>query len=88
MVTVIPSSLVTAAAVGLLAKQGWCFIWFIFYIIFHPGGGEEVLQLVLPTPLRSEMLTQLHQDHGHQGIERTLQLVRQQCYWPEKGFGN
>ena len=27
-------------------------------------------------------MTQLHQDHGHQGIERTMELVRQRCYWP------
>lgn len=29
--------------------------------------GVEVLQLVLSAVLRSEVLTQLHQDHGHQG---------------------
>ena len=30
---------------------------------------------------REEVLHQLHQTHGHQGIERTLGLVRQRC-WP------
>jgi transposase InsO family protein len=25
---------------------------------------------------------QLHQQHGHQGIERTTELIRQRCYWP------
>lgn len=25
--------------------------------------------------------TSLH-DHGHQGVERTIDLVRQRCYWP------
>lgn len=24
----------------------------------------------------------MHDDHGHQGIDRTLQLVRSQCFWP------
>lgn len=24
----------------------------------------------------------VHQEHGHQGIERTMELVRQRCYWP------
>lgn len=24
----------------------------------------------------------LHQHHGHQGVECTLELVRQRCYWP------
>uniref|UniRef100_A0A672HYG9 Gypsy retrotransposon integrase-like protein 1 n=1 Tax=Salarias fasciatus TaxID=181472 RepID=A0A672HYG9_SALFA len=28
---------------------------------------------------------QLHQNHGHQGIERTTELVRQRCYWPGMG---
>lgn len=43
---------------------------------FRPDGGEEVLQLVLPAALRPEVMTQLHQDHGHQGVERTLELIR------------
>ncbi|KAL0152304.1 hypothetical protein M9458_052027 [Cirrhinus mrigala] len=47
-----------------------------------PSGKEEVLQLVLPTVLKPEVLRQLHEQHGHQGIERTTELVRQRCYWP------
>uniref|UniRef100_A0A9J7X1E4 Gypsy retrotransposon integrase-like protein 1 n=1 Tax=Cyprinus carpio carpio TaxID=630221 RepID=A0A9J7X1E4_CYPCA len=47
-----------------------------------PAGKEEMLQLVLPTALKSEILRQLHQQHGHQGRECTLELVRQRCYWP------
>lgn len=43
---------------------------------------EESLQLILPAALKQETLTQLHQEHGHQGIERTTELVRQRCYWP------
>ncbi|KAM9713182.1 uncharacterized protein ACNS7B_023475 isoform 1-T1 [Menidia menidia] len=35
--------------------------------IFRPDGAEETLQLLLPTALREEVLTQAHQDHGHQG---------------------
>lgn len=50
--------------------------------VYRSDGGEEVLQLVLPAVLRHEVLTQLHQCHGHQGTERTLELVRQRCYWP------
>lgn len=46
-----------------------------------PNGGEEILQLLLPAALKSEVLTQLHQCHGHQGIERTAELVRRRCYW-------
>lgn len=32
--------------------------------------------------LRAEVLKRLDQEHGHQGIERTTELVRQCCYWP------
>lgn len=49
---------------------------------FRPDGGETVLQVVLPVALQPEVLTLLHQQHGHQGVERTLELVRQRCYWP------
>lgn len=47
-----------------------------------PNGKKEVLQLVLPAALRSEVLKQLHQQHGHQGRERTNELVRLWCYQP------
>src|SRR4029434_9196775 len=50
--------------------------------VFRPDGGEEDLQLLLPAALRQETLRQLHQDHGHQGVERTTELVRRRCYWP------
>ncbi|GAA6083783.1 uncharacterized protein LOC122335106, partial [Tachysurus ichikawai] len=50
--------------------------------IFRPDGGEECYQLVLPDVLREEVLIQLHQHHGHQGVERTSELIRQRCYWP------
>lgn len=32
--------------------------------------------------LKGEVLTQLHQGHGHQDVKQTLKLVRQRCYWP------
>lgn len=50
--------------------------------IFRPDGREEILQVLLPSVLRAEVLRWLHQEHGHQGIERTTELVRQRCYWP------
>ncbi len=37
--------------------------------VFRSDGGEEFYQLILPTILKSEVLTQLHQEHGHQSIE-------------------
>ena len=50
--------------------------------VFRPDGGEETLQLLLPAALRQEVLKLLHQDHGHQGAERTTELVRRRCFWP------
>lgn len=44
---------------------------------------KPVLQLVLPPALRSTVLTSLHSDMGHMGIERTLDLVRQRFFWPK-----
>ena len=37
---------------------------------------------MLPKALQAEVLTNLHDKYGHQGIERTTNLVRQRCYWP------
>ena len=42
----------------------------------------EIQQVVLPSKLIPVVLTQLHDNHGHQGIERTVHLIRQRCYWP------
>lgn len=50
--------------------------------ISHSNRGKEVIQLALPTPLQLVVMAQLHQNHGHQGIDRTSRLVQQQCYWP------
>lgn len=50
--------------------------------ILRPDGGEPVFQVLLPTALKDEVLFEAHQGHGHQGVERTLELLRQRCYWP------
>lgn len=39
-------------------------------------------QLVLPTELRQTVLHSLHNDMGHLGVERTLDLARTRFYWP------
>lgn len=45
--------------------------------------GERVsFQLVLPEELRPVVLTSLHDDMGHLGVERTLDLVRSRFFWP------
>lgn len=54
----------------------------LYHQVFLPDGGEEVLQVLLPVAMKQEVLTQLHQQHGHEGVECTRQLVRQRCYCP------
>ena len=46
----------------------------------HPE--QNTMQLVLPTTLRLQALKGCHDDLGHLGIERTLDLLRDQFYWP------
>lgn len=50
--------------------------------VCRSDGGEDILQVLLPATLRDEVLQQLHQGHGHQGVERTTELIRARCYWP------
>lgn len=50
--------------------------------VFRPDGGGAIYQLLLPRTLVQEVLTQVHQENGHQGVERTLALLRSRCYWP------
>ena len=42
----------------------------------------EQHQLVLPRRLQGRVLRAIHDDMGHQGLERTLELLREQVYWP------
>lgn len=44
--------------------------------------GRVQRQLVLPNSLREMVLSCLHDDMGHLGIERTLDLLRSRFYWP------
>lgn len=38
-------------------------------------------QLLLPACLKEKVLSSVHDQMGHQGIERTLGLLRQRCFW-------
>ena len=58
-------------------------------ILYHKNDIKESecpdqisMQLVLPTTLRIQALKGCHVDLGHLGIERTLDLLRDQFYWP------
>ena len=44
---------------------------------------EEVVQLVLPESERARALKGLHDDIGHLGRDRTLNLVRARFFWPK-----
>lgn len=59
-----------------------CWEGVLYRSIRLPGESREVFQLLLPQCLKQEVLTGLHDDHGHQGIERTTRLVRERCFWP------
>ena len=39
-------------------------------------------QLVLPSSLRPDVLAALHDHMGHQGYDRTIDLLRARVYWP------
>uniref|UniRef100_A0A3B3HGE9 Gypsy retrotransposon integrase-like protein 1 n=1 Tax=Oryzias latipes TaxID=8090 RepID=A0A3B3HGE9_ORYLA len=46
--------------------------------------GEDVTyQLVLPEEYKPVVMYQLHNQMGHLGIERTLDLIRSRFYWPK-----
>ena len=58
-------------------------------ILYHKNDTKEsdcpdqnTMQLVLSTTLRLQGLKACHDDLGHVGIERTLDLLRDQFYWP------
>ena len=44
--------------------------------------GKEVFQLVLPLEERSRAMEGLHDQVGHLGCARTLELIRARFYWP------
>ena len=43
---------------------------------------DEIQQLVLPVSLRDSVLQSLHDDNGHQGVQRVSELLRSKVYWP------
>ena len=44
--------------------------------------GEERNQLVLPSKMKDTVLQGLHNDLGHMGRDRTVELVRSRFFWP------
>ncbi len=54
----------------------------LFPQVESPEGGPAWNQLLLPQKLQEEVLLSLHDNHGHQGVELTVDLIRRRCYWP------
>ena len=44
--------------------------------------GQSVKQLVIPESYRNLALKGIHDNMGHQGVDKTLWLARQRFYWP------
>lgn len=40
-------------------------------------------QLVLPARYKQRVLRELHDNMGHQGLDRTMSLIRERFYWPQ-----
>ena len=41
-----------------------------------------IKQIVVPESLQGTLLQQSHEKHGHQGPDRTFQLLRRRAFWP------
>ena len=54
----------------------------ILYRAITRDDGNTQLQLLLPHGIRKEMLSRVHDECGHQGLERTEKLIRERCWWP------
>ena len=59
----------------LILKQGVLHRLYIFNEI-------EYHQLVLPQRFHRKILVSLHDHMGHQGMERTIDLLKERVYWP------
>ncbi|KAG1932770.1 interleukin-1 receptor accessory protein-like 1-A [Pimephales promelas] len=45
--------------------------------------GKERWQMVLPEKFHLQVMKSLHDDAGHLGVERTVELLRDRFYWPK-----
>lgn len=54
----------------------------IIYRCIQDRQQDVVEQLVLPEWLCTSVKTVLHNDSGHFGFKRTLQIIRKRLYWP------
>ena len=70
---------------GLVLLQQWDRVQdregLLYRMVQDPKLGP-LRQVLLPSALNKKVLECTHDQMGHQGIETTLSLVRQRCYWP------
>ncbi|KAL2081551.1 hypothetical protein ACEWY4_023404 [Coilia grayii] len=55
----------------------------LLYRVTYKASGKERRQLLLPKEFRMQVCHALHDDMGHLGVERTLDLIRDRFYWPK-----
>ncbi|KAG1936344.1 interleukin-1 receptor accessory protein-like 1-A [Pimephales promelas] len=53
----------------------------LLYRVVEDVRHGECFQLLVPACLKTQVLESVHAGMGHQGIERTLQLLKPRCYW-------
>ena len=53
-------------------------------VLYHVKSTDDCkyLQLAIPPDERQGILERLHNDMGHLGRDRTLELLQQRCFWP------
>ncbi|KAL6470658.1 hypothetical protein MHYP_G00217770 [Metynnis hypsauchen] len=54
----------------------------LVYRITQRNSDGEIHQLLLPGKFREQVIKSFHDDMGHLGVDRTLELVRNRFYWP------
>jgi hypothetical protein len=79
-----PGTLSSISPEGLAFEQQWGSFCMRDGVLYRQRkDGEEVgYQLVLPETYRSRALWGCHNDVGHMGRERSLELVRERFWWP------
>lgn len=53
----------------------------LYYRVVNDLRLGECKQLLLPACLKEQVLSSVHDKMGNQGIERTLDLLGQRCFW-------
>ena len=79
-----------AAIYQVCSKNTWQLMYQFHRLILKDGvlhrlyihNNVEYHQLVLPKRYHKKILQSLHNDLGHQGIDRMLDLLRERVYWP------